>query len=154
MFSLTWANTSQRKHHSGSMESSHDIEVHSESSHPGSAETNPTRNHELAGLIPGLTQWIKDPVAVSWDVGRRRSSDLALLWLWRRPTATSLIRPLTWEPPTCRRCGSKKTKRQKKKKEVRSVLQFPLPLQVMSVSLSTALARPVRTRLTPSFHRC
>ena len=22
---------------------------------------NPTRNHEVAGLIPGLTQWVKDP---------------------------------------------------------------------------------------------
>ena len=22
--------------------------------------TNPTRNHEVAGLIPGLTQWVKD----------------------------------------------------------------------------------------------
>ena len=25
------------------------------------AETNPTRNHEVAGLIPSLTQWVKDP---------------------------------------------------------------------------------------------
>ena len=23
--------------------------------------TNLTRNHEVAGLIPGLTQWLKDP---------------------------------------------------------------------------------------------
>ena len=27
----------------------------------GSAETNPTRNHEVSGLIPGLAQWVKDP---------------------------------------------------------------------------------------------
>ena len=26
----------------------------------GTAETNPTRNHEVAGLIPGLTPWVKD----------------------------------------------------------------------------------------------
>ena len=23
--------------------------------------TNPTRNHEVEGLIPGLAQWVEDP---------------------------------------------------------------------------------------------
>ena len=27
----------------------------------GTAKTNPTRNHEVVGSIPGLTQWVKDP---------------------------------------------------------------------------------------------
>ena len=29
------------------------------SSHRGAVKTNPTRNHEVVGLIPGLTQWIR-----------------------------------------------------------------------------------------------
>ena len=33
---------------------------HTGSSCRGAAETNPTRN-EVAGLIPGLAQWVKDP---------------------------------------------------------------------------------------------
>ena len=38
-------------------------------------------------------------IAVSCGVGLRRGSELMLLWLWHRPVATALIRPLAWEPP-------------------------------------------------------
>ena len=49
----------------------------------GTVEMNPTRNHyEVAGLIPGLAQWLaiwhcRD----LWCKLQRRGSDLALLWL-------------------------------------------------------------------------
>ena len=36
---------------------------------------------------------------MSCGVGRRRGSDLALLWFWRRPAAVAPIQPLAWEPP-------------------------------------------------------
>ena len=36
---------------------------------------------------------------MSCGVGHRRSSDLALLWLWRRTAAVAPIRTLAWEPP-------------------------------------------------------
>ena len=36
---------------------------------------------------------------MSCGVGHRHSSDLALLWLWRRQAAIAPIRPLAWDPP-------------------------------------------------------
>jgi len=41
-------------------------------------------------------------VAMSCGVGRRRGSDLALLWLCCRLAATALIQPLAWELPFAR----------------------------------------------------
>ena len=39
---------------------------------------NRTRNYEVAGSVPVLAQWVKDP---------------ELLWLWCRPVATAPIDP-------------------------------------------------------------
>ena len=36
---------------------------------------------------------------MSYGVGHRLSSDLALLWLWHRPAAVAQIGPLAWELP-------------------------------------------------------
>ena len=40
----------------------------------------------------------------------RGGSDL--VWLWRRPAATALIRPLAWEPPYAKRVALEEAKRQ------------------------------------------
>ena len=53
---------------------------------------------------------------MSCDVGCRCSSDPTLLWLWCRPAATALIRPLAWEPPYAAGVVLEKAKRQKDKK--------------------------------------
>src|SRR5512136_595540 len=71
-------------------------------------------------LLSGLT--IRR--CLSCGVGCRRGSDPALLWLWHRPVATALIRPLAWELPyaagaaqeiaTTTTTTKKKTKKKKK----------------------------------------
>ena len=45
------------------------------SSYCGTVETNPTGNHEVAGLIPGFAQWVKDLALLSCGIGHRLSSD-------------------------------------------------------------------------------
>ena len=89
------------------------------SSH-SAAETSPTRNQEVAGWIPGLAQWVRDPAfAMSCGVGRRCGLDPPLLWLWCRLAARAPIGPLPWEPPyaagaALRRKTNKNKNKQKK----------------------------------------
>ena len=66
---------------------------------------NPTRNHEVVYLIPGLAQWVKD---------------LALLCLWHRPAAVAPIRALAWETPYAMgvALNGQKTKKKKKKRQI------------------------------------
>ena len=44
-----------------------------------------------------------------------RVVDRMLLWLWRRPAATALIRPLAWEPPYAVGAALEKAKKINKK---------------------------------------
>ena len=61
---------------------------------------NPTSNHKVAGLIPGLAQWVKDLVLLqAVAIDHRFSLDPMLLWLWYRLTAAAVIQPLAWESP-------------------------------------------------------
>ena len=93
------------------------------SSRRGTAETNPTRNYEVSGLIPGLVVGWGSGVAVSCGVDRKLGLDLALLRLWHRPAAIAPIGLLAWELPYAAGAALKrqKTKKEKKKKEKETV---------------------------------
>ena len=76
---------------------------------------NLTRNPEVACLIPGLTQWVKDPAlpCMSYSVGHRHGSDPVLLWLWCRLAAAAPTGPLAWEPPYVTGVALKNKKKKK-----------------------------------------
>ena len=78
-------------------------------------ETNPARNHGCCEFDPWpCSAGQGSGVAMSCGVGHRHSSDLVVSWLWRRPAATALIRPLAWEPPCAVGAAQEMAKRQKK----------------------------------------
>ena len=61
---------------------------------------------------------------MSYGVGRRHGSDLALLCLWRRPVATAPIGHLAWEPPYAVGVAQELAKRQKKKKKKNEIKSY------------------------------
>ena len=70
---------------------------------------NLIRNHEVAGWIPDLVQWVKDP-ELQLAVVQVADVDPTLLWLWRRLAATDPIRLLAWESPCATGAAPEKTK--------------------------------------------
>ena len=80
------------------------------SSHHGAVERNPTRNHEVACLIPGLAQWVKDPVLL-WAVVK--VVDKARVWHCCGYGVSWQLQ-LRFDPSICHRCGPPPPKKDKK----------------------------------------
>ena len=80
---------------------------------------------------------------MSCGVGCRYGSDPTLLWLWGRPVATALIKPLAWEFPYAVGAALEKAKRQKKKVVIGLLNIFELvkPLKFFSFFSAPAVCR-------------
>ena len=66
--------------------------------------------------------------AVSYGAGCRRSSSLALLWLWCRPAAVAPVRPLAWEPPYAANAALKSQTNKKKILKILTCIDVTLPI--------------------------
>ena len=61
--------------------------------------TNPTRNHEVAGSIPGLTQWVKDSVWHELWCRLQMQLGSGIAVAGAQASGYSSIQPLAWIPP-------------------------------------------------------
>ena len=84
--------------------------------------TNPTGNHEVAGLIPDLAQWVKDLGCRERGVDCRGGLDPAFLWLWCRLAATAPIQPPSLGTSMCHGSRPRNGKKKRKKKKNHAVL--------------------------------
>ena len=87
------------------------------SSHCGAVEMNLTRNHEVAGSIPPLTQWVKDPASsalwcrLQMRLGSGMAVAVAVVGSSSSDSTPSLGTSI------CHKCSHKKTKKRKRKKK-------------------------------------
>ena len=111
---------------------------------------NPTGNHDVVGLIPGLAQWGKNLVllcAVVWV------ADAA--WLWRRPAAVAPVGPLAWEPPYAVGAAIKRQKRKRKPEMNKWMMPKRLIRSVVQEAWLSVCCWRIRTRPgKPDRHPC
>ena len=95
-------------------------------------------------------------MAASWGLDHRCSSDLVLLWLWCRPAATVLIRPLSITPQVLALKRKKEKKKKKRLNKIGWVCLFSLFLEGLSKTqpISLSLSSPFLLYLLsiPSAH--
>ena len=103
-----------------------------------------------------LLSELSSRLAMSRGVGHRRGLDPELLWLWCRPVAIALFRPLAWEPPYATSAALKK-KKERKRRGVPAVVQWDgqhlcsARTQVPSPARHSGLKDPVLLQLRLRF---
>ena len=80
-------------------------------------------------------------VAVHCGVGGRRGLDLLLLWLWCRPAAAALIRPLAWELPYAMGAPAPHKKRVKQNKDKQNLRARPQEILIKRQSKNCIVSR-------------
>ena len=65
---------------------------------------------------------------MSYGIGRRRSLDPMLLWLWHRLATVALIRPQPWELPYAMGAAKKRQKKTQKKEEEENLNSLLIPI--------------------------
>ena len=83
---------------------------------------------------------------MSCGVGRRPGSNLALLWLWRRPVTTAPIRPLAWEPPYAASAALKRQKDEEKERKRNTEREPGAPAEWPQGGAAPGAARPAGLR--------
>ena len=86
---------------------------------------NLTRNHKVAGSIPGLAR-LRIRHCHECGGGHRCGSDLALLCLWHRLVTTAPTGPLAWEPPYAAGVTQRNSKKTKKNNNNNFIELFPV----------------------------
>ena len=62
-----------------------------------------------------------------------------MLWLWHRPAATALIRPLAWEPPYAEGAALKRKKKPKDKKKLKIELPYVTAIPLLGIYTDTTI---------------
>ena len=89
---------------------------------------------------------------MSCGVGCRHGLDPTLLWLWRRPAATALIRSLALEPPHAAGVALKKTKdKRQKKKKTKLKIELPFDPAIPLLGLYPEKIMTRKDTCTPMF---